>query len=371
MRKRVGDLSLSIRKISEKANKHEDCVRLDIGQPSFDTPEYVKEKAKEELSKEQSYTPLYGIQELREAIVEGEKKKKAVGPMGMDLGPEDVMVTVGATQALYTVFASMLSTDDKVVLDDPCWVPYQIMSEVNGNNWEQVNFFDDGGLTDGAKEAIDGAEMVVVNTPTNPTGQLLTENEAKEIGEYADDAGTLLVSDEVYHRFVYGGEHYSPTAYCENSIVVGSVSKSHAMTGWRIGWLVAREEPIEDFKKVSRAIIGCPPKINQLASIHAIRNDKHVKRMKGVYRKRRDLVVRRLRKMNLEFKEPQGSFYVFPHVGRDSWDFCLDMIEKGVAMVPGEPFGPGSKENVRICFGSATEKEINKGLDILQDELIR
>ncbi len=369
MRKRVGDLSLSIRKISEKANKHEDCVRLDIGQPSFDTPEYVKEKAKEELSKEQSYTSLYGIRELRKAITEGENRKEAVGPMGIDLDPEDVMVTVGATQALYTVFASMLSTDDKVVLDDPCWVPYQTISEVNGNSWEQVDFFDCDGLTDGAKEAIDGAEMVVVNTPTNPTGHVMTREEARELGEYADDAGTLLVSDEVYHRFVYDGKHYSPTAYCENSIVVGSVSKSHAMTGWRIGWLVAHKEPIEDFKKVSRAMIGCPPRINQLASIHAIRNDKHVDEMRSVYRKRRDIVDRRLEDMGLEFKEPQGSFYVFPDVGRYSWSFCLDMIEKGVAMVPGEPFGPGSKENVRICFGSATEKEINRGLDILEEEI--
>ncbi len=370
MRQRVGDLSLSIRKISEKASNHEDCVRLDIGQPSFDTPEHIKEKAREELSKEQSYTSLYGLQELREAVVEGEKKKQKVGPKGIDLGPEDVMVTVGATQALYAIFASMLSTEDKVVLDDPCWVPYKTMSEVNGNRWEQVDFFEDGGLTEEAKREIEDSEMVVVNTPTNPTGHALTKKEAKELGEYADDSGTLLVSDEVYHRFVYDRDHYSPTAYCENSIVVGSVSKSHAMTGWRIGWLIAHEEPIEDFKKVSRAMIGCPPKINQLASIHAIRNDRHVDNMRSVYKERRDLIDRRLNEMNLDFKEPQGSFYVFPDVGRDSWDFCLEMIEKGVAMVPGEPFGPGSRENVRICFGSADKEEINRGLDILEQELV-
>lgn len=369
MRQRVGDLSLSIRRISEKASRHEDCVRLDIGQPSFDTPEHVKKKAVDDLSKEQSYTPLCGLQELREAVADRERKKEAVGPKGIDLGPEDVMITVGATQALYTVFASILSPDDKVVLDDPSWVPYRTISEVNGNNWEQVDFFKNRELTSEAKEAMEDAEMVVLNTPNNPTGYVLTEEEARELGEYADDAGTLLVSDEVYHRFVYDGEHYSPTAYCENSIVIGSVSKSHAMTGWRIGWLIAHEEPIEDFRKVSRAMVGCPPKINQLASVHAIRNDGHVGGMRDVYRKRRDLVDRRLEEMGLDFKEPQGSFYVFPDIGEDSWDFCLDMIEKGVAMVPGEPFGPGSRENVRICFGSATEKEINRGLDILEQEI--
>ncbi len=369
MRKRVGDLSLSIRKISEKASRQKDCVRLDIGQPSFDTPEHVKEKAVEDLSEEQGYTPLCGLHELRKAVADKESEKKAVGPKGIDSGPEDVMITVGATQALYTVFASMLSGDDKVVLDDPSWVPYRTISEVNGNSWEQVDFFKNRRLTSEAKKAIDYAEMVVVNTPNNPTGYVLTEGEARELGEYAEDAGTLLVSDEVYHRFVYDGEHYSPTTYCENSIVLGSVSKSHAMTGWRIGWLIAHEEPIEDFRKVSRAMVGCPPKINQLASVHAIRNDEHVENMRSVYKKRRDLVDRRLEEMGLDFEKPQGSFYVFPDVGRDSWDFCLDMIEKGVAMVPGEPFGPGSRENVRICFGSATDKEINRGLDILEQEI--
>lgn len=367
MRERVEKLQLSIRKISQKARAQEDCVRFDIGQPSFDTPEHVKDAARQGLSQGQGYTSTYGMDELRRIIAKKEKEKRKPGPKGLTISKQNVLVTTGGMEALHSIFSSMLGGNDLVALNDPCWSPYKLISEINGNRWEQVQYFNGKNLTGEAKDLIDKAEVAVVNTPSNPSGRVLSKEQSRKLGEFAEDSNTFLVSDEVYHRLVYEGKHHSPAAYSSNSAVIGSVSKTHAMTGWRIGWSVAEENLIENFAKASRAMTACPPKIGQIAAIEALRNDSHVEKMKSTYRKRRDLTVERMKDLDWEFQRPRGAIYTFPDVGEDSWDFCLDMIEKGVSMVPGEPFGPESDQNVRICFGSTSRDEINKGFDILED----
>ncbi|PSH01989.1 MAG: hypothetical protein BRC26_02665 [Nanohaloarchaea archaeon QH_8_44_6] len=209
----------------------------------------------------------------------------------------------------------------------------------------------------------------MVNTPSNPTGRVLEKHQSKQIAEVAENSDTLLVSDEVYHRLTFGKTHYSPPAFTDNSVIIGSVSKNHAMTGWRVGWVIADEDAVTEFAKASRALTASPPKISQQAAIEALEDYSHVEEMRSEYEKRRDLVVERMNRLDWDFVLPEGAIYAFPEVGRDSWDFCLEMVEKGVAMVPGEPFGPESNQNVRICFGAATVKELEKGFDILEEEL--
>lgn len=241
-----------------------------------------------------------------------------------------------------------------------------MISEVSGNQWEQVEFWnEDGELREEARKEIVGAELVVVNTPENPTGKVLSRKQAKEIGECADENNTFLVSDEVYHRLIYDREHHSPALHTDEAAIIGSVSKNHAMTGWRIGWIVDSPENIEQYAKVSRASTACPPRISQYAAVEALRNDSHVEGMREVYEERRDLLVDRMERIGWNFVAPEGAIYAFPEVGEDSWEFCMDMIEEGVAMVPGEPMGPDSDRNVRICFGSTTKEEIKKAFDIL------
>ena len=370
MRKRIQDIDLSIRKISEKAAEMEkDVVRFDIGQPSFDTPEHVKEAAREGLQEKQGYSPMLGLEELREAIAEEENSKIGFGSDGKKLEKDHVMVTTGGMGALYAIFAARLGEGDKAVFNDPCWGPYKMISEVSGNQWSQVQFWDENrNLREEAKEEIAEADLVVVNTPGNPTGYVLSEEQAREIGEFAEENDTFLVSDEVYHRLVYGREHYSPAEHACDSAIIGSVSKNHAMTGWRIGWIVDEEENIEEYAKVSRASTACPPRISQYAAIEALRDDSHVEEMRETYHERRNLLVERMEKLDWDFVAPEGAIYAFPEIGRDSWGFCMEMIEKGVAMVPGEPMGPGSAENVRICFGSTTKKEIREAFDALEEE---
>lgn len=245
-----------------------------------------------------------------------------------------------------------------------------MISEVSENEWCQVQYWDgDRNLRPEAKEEIKDADLLVVNTPGNPTGYVLTEKQAVEIAEFAEKHDTFLVSDEVYHRLTYGKKHYSPAAYSDNSCIIGSASKNHAMTGWRTGWVIDRPENIEQYAKVSRASTACPPRISQYAAIEALKNDSHVEEMREAYEERRDLLVERMNDLGWDFVAPEGAIYVFPEVGEDSWEFCMDMIEKGVAMVPGEPMGPESDQNVRICFGSTTKDEIEKAFDILEDQV--
>ncbi|MBC5792829.1 MAG: aminotransferase class I/II-fold pyridoxal phosphate-dependent enzyme [Nanohaloarchaea archaeon] len=370
MRERIENIELSIRKISEKAREQDKCVRFDIGQPSFDTPEHVKKAAADGIvEQKQGYTSVTGIEKLRKAIVEEEGLKQKTGPKNAELSKENVMVATGGMGAIYSVFAAMLDSNKEAVFNDPCWGPYKLMSEVNGNQWTQVEYFDGEELRDEAKQEMKDAELVVVNTPSNPTGRMLTEKQAKNIGKFCEENDVMLLSDEVYHRLNYGKTHYSPAAYCENSVVIGSVSKNHAMTGWRIGWVVGREDDIENFAKVARGATACPPKPSQIAALEALENDSHVEEMRQVYEERRDLLVERMNELGWDFQMPEGAIYAFPEVKEDSWDFCLDMIEEGVAMVPGEPMGPESDQNVRICFGSTTKEEINKAFDILEEEL--
>lgn len=362
MRERIENITLSIRKISEKARQN-DSIRLDIGQPSFDTPQHVKKAARKGLSQKQGYTSMKGIDSLRKAVAEEESMKE-----GLDFHEEDIIITTGGMGALFDVFAAQLDSEDKAVFNDPCWGPYKMISEVNDNQWSQVKYFDKNGLREEAKNEIEDAELVVVTSPDNPTGRMLDRSEAKEIAKFADKNDTLLVSDEVYHCLTFGKDHISPAQYSEDAVIIGSVSKNHAMTGWRIGWIASKHD-IDNYAKVNRAMSASPNKIGQIAAVEALQNRKHVEKMRSSYEERAELVKERMDELGWEYPDVDGAIYAFPKVGRDSWSFCLEMVEKGVAMVPGEPFGPESDQNVRIAFGAATKEELNQAFDILEEEL--
>jgi len=367
MRKAISNLELSIRRISEKAEAQDECVRFDIGQPSFDTPQHVKEYVKEKaIQEKQGYAPVKGIGKLRKEILKEEKNKK--GFNNLELSEDNILVTVGGMGALYTIFAARLESKDKAVFNDPCWGPYKMISAVNGNEFTQVEYWDENKeLREEAKKEIRNAELVVVNTPSNPTGKILTKKQAKEIAEYAEKHKTFLVSDEVYHKLIYEKEHHSPAKYTQESAIIGSVSKNHAMTGWRIGWILDKKENIDDYAKAARASTACPPKISQQAAYEALKNDEHVEEMVKTYRERRDLLVKKMKEVGWDFEIPEGAIYAFPNIGEDSWNYCLQMIENGVSMVPGEPMGPKSDRNVRICFGSVKKSEIKKAFDIIEE----
>ena len=362
IKNRIRDIELSIRKISEKAAEKEDCIRLDIGQPSFDTPEHVKKAAKKGIDQKQGYTSTLGIDELREQIVVEENSKK-----GVDVSKENIMVTTGGMEALFALFTARLAKYDKVLLNDPCWGPYKLISGVNGNDFVQERFFDDSGeLNSDLESHMNDAEAVIVNTPSNPEGRVLSKQQAKEIAELAEINDTFLISDEVYHRLTFSTEHHSPAQFTDKSAIIGSTSKNHGMTGWRIGWIVVDAAEIGHYAKVSRAMTASPNKIGQIAAVEALKNDKHVEKMRESYNERRDYAVERMKQLGWEFRDPDGAIYAFPDVEEDSWEFCMRMIDNGVAMVPGEPFGPESDTSVRICFGAVEKSDLEKAFDRIE-----
>jgi len=206
--------------------------------------------------------------------------------------------------------------------------------------------------------------MAIINTPNNPTGHVLTEREAREIAEAAETGNTLLVCDEVYWRLTYGPEHVSPAQFTDQAVTIGSVSKNHGMTGWRLGWAVTGEARASCLAKASRGIVASPAKISQLAAIEALENPGHVERMRSSYADRRDVVEERLDDLGWNYTDPKGALYVFPEIGMDAWDFCLDLVEEGVAMVPGHSFG--SPKHVRICFGTTSTEDIREAFDKIE-----
>jgi aspartate aminotransferase len=361
IRKNVREIQLSIRKISEKASEKEDCVRLDIGQPSFDTPQHVKEAARNFLDEKQGYTSTTGIQKLREKIAEEESMKS-----GVDVRPEEVMVTTGGMEAIFALFSSRLDEDDTLLVNDPSWGPYRLISAVNGNGVEQTQYFHNGELTEDVKEKAEKADMIAINSPSNPEGRVLSRDESRAIAELAEDKNCFLMTDEVYWRLTFDEEHQSPAAFNDNSALIGSVSKNHAMTGWRIGWIVDDSENIKEYAKVSRAMTAAPNKIGQLAAFEALDNSFHVGKMRDEYRKRRDYVVEQMKELGWGFTDPEGAIYAFPEVGKDSWEFAMEMIDEGVAVVPGEPFGSESDRSVRIAYGAAEMEELEKGFERLK-----
>ncbi len=361
IRNQVEDIQLSIRQISKKAQETDDVVRFDIGQPDFDTPKHVKDHARKKLEVKQGYTSTQGKQSLREAIAEEENRKPGIS--GVE--PEEVVATCGGMEAIYATYAAYLEKEDTVALNNPSWGPYKLIADVHGVNYESTQYFEDGELRDEARDLIRSSEMAVVTTPDNPTGHVMTEAEARQVAEAANQGGTLLLCDEVYWQLTYGQKHITPAQFAEQPVTIGSVSKNHAMTGWRLGWAVTDAAEASCISKASRGLVASPPTISQMAAEKAIRDPKHVKRMRDSYEERRDRLEERLDALGWSYTDPKGALYVFPHIGEDSWNFCMDLIDHGVALVPGHSFG--QPEHVRICFGTTQPEEIDEAFDRIEE----
>lgn len=364
VRSSITDVHFSIRKISEKAATMDDVVRLDIGQPDFDTPDVVKERIHDVITDQPiTYTSLWGIPQLREEIAAFEGHKA-------DFTEEHVMVSTGGIGALYCILNAFLDLGDNVVVNDPSWSPYELLTAATPGTRNQVSYFDEAGEVreDAIRDTItDDTVAIILNSPENPTGRVYTEDQMKQLGEIAEDEDLYIVSDEVYDQLLYDGEHVSPARFFpDRTFVVNSMSKNFAMTGWRLGWTVMKNaDLIHEVGKVNRATTACPNFLAQQAALIALQEAQgYAAAMRQEYRERRDLVMQHINDLGWDCVEPQGAIYAFPNVEQDSWDFALDLLEQEkVALVPGSPDGPSSDTNVRICFGSANKEQINEGFD--------
>jgi len=363
--------------MAEKAREMERGGRkiyhLDVGEPDFDTPVHIKEAAIKAIKEGFThYTSSRGILELREAIAEDLKKR------GIPADPSDeILVTPGAKHAIYCACLSTLNPGDEVLVLAPTWPTHFQCVEIAEARAVEVPCGEDYSLDEELKARVTSrTRMILVGSPNNPTGGVLSEEAVKAIVDVADDNDLLILSDEVYDRLVYeDSKPLSPASLedgRERTIVINGFSKAYAMTGWRLGYACASREIIESMTRIQQSTTTCPVSFVQKAGIAALRGpQEQVRKMVEEYDRRRRFMVERLNEIEgVRCVRPKGAFYVFPDISSlkmPSSEFCLRLLEEtGVSTTPGSVFGECGEGHIRISYASDIQtisegiKRINK-----------
>ena len=344
-----------------------DVIHLEVGEPDFDVPFAVKEATKKALDKGLThYTHSLGDLELREAICRHYEKT-----YGVFIKPEQVVVTSGTSPAMMLVFSALLERGQEVILSDPGYSCYPNFISFLGGVPARVPVYEKDGFqlrAEAIRERIgDQTRAILINSPSNPTGNLLSEGNMKAIA----GLGPYIISDEIYHGLVYEGKEHSILEFTDHAFVLNGYSKLYAMTGLRLGYLIAPERFVRPIQKMQQNFFICASSLAQRAGIAALEETgPDVAEMKRIYNQRRKFMVRRLREMGFGITvEPTGAFYVFAnarHLSGDSYALAFDILEKAhVGVTPGIDFGPNGEGYLRFSYANSREK-IADGLDRIE-----
>ena len=348
-----------IRRFFDLIGQMKDVISLTVGQPDFDTPWHIRDAGIRSLEEGRTYyTSNNGLLEFREEIARYQERR-----FGLSYNPEnEIIVTVGGSEAIDLAFRAMINPGDEVVVPEPCFVCYAPLAQLAGASVVRLPLRREDGFRlnpDDLKKAITPkTKIVVLAFPNNPTGACLTEADLRGIADAIRESGAAVVSDEIYAELTYDRAHRSIASLPgmrERTVVVGGFSKSYAMTGWRLGYTLAPKAMTAQMAKIHQYGIMCAPTTSQYAAIEAARNgDADIEYMKSEYRARRNLIVARLREAGLECAMPEGAFYVFPRLpdcGLTSEQFCERLLyEKHIAIVPGSAFGPSGEGYARLSY---------------------
>lgn len=355
-----------IRKFFDIAANMKDVISLGVGEPDFVTPKPILEAGVRSLrAGETHYTSNSGKPELRQAIAD-----HLLRLYGVRYDPgEEVLVTVGVSEALYLAMTALLDPGDEVIIPTPCFVSYQAEVILAGGVPVELpsrledNFQLD---PDRLRAAITPrTKAILIGYPNNPTGAVAERAILLEVAKLAEEHDLILVSDEIYDRLVYGFQHVCVPALSEatwrRTILLGGFSKDYAMTGWRIGYAAAPAVLLSGLKRIHQFTIMSAPTTAQDAAIAALqKGEKEVQRMVAEYDRRRKLIVNGFNRLGLTTFEPRGAFYAFPKItasGMDDETFAQKLLEEEhVAVVPGSAFGPGGEGFVRCCYATAYEQ---------------
>ena len=341
-------------------------VNLGLGQPDFDTPEHIKKAAIRAIERGQcGYTPNCGTPELCAAIANKFRREN-----GIDYQPEEIMVTSGASEALFLIIAALVDRGEEVIIGDPAFLSYLELTKLVGGRPVSVPLDENLRLSpEAVADRITGkTKLLILNSPSNPTGSVATAEQIKALAQIAEDRDIALLSDEVYEHFIYRGEHVSPARFSDNVITVNAVSKTYAMTGWRLGYLGARGYGLEQLLKIHQYVQACASSISQAAALEAICGPQDcVRQMRDEFMSRRDLLVAGFREMGVDLTEPDGAFYLFPRVG-DGDLVASKLARAGVITVPGSAFGEGGREHIRISY-AASRANLEEALRRMKDIL--
>lgn len=351
---RLKSIELSqIRKMFEVCDKN--AINLGIGEPDFDIPENVKIAINEALEDGFThYTSNKGFLELREEI-----SKKLKNENSLTIDPESIMVTVGASEALYICAQGLFEKGDEILIPDPGFLSYKACVDLAGaqpipveakiNNNYKISFED-------VEEKITSkTKAFIMNSPSNPTGAIMEKKDIKAIGDLATDHDFMIISDEIYEKIIYNKKHYSPCEFTDNAIVINGFSKTYAMTGLRVAYLAGQNEIIEELLKVHQYNTACASSISQVAGYEALRGPQgYVKSMVKEFKRRKDLITKRLDDLGLRCTPLEGAFYAFPQV-ENSLDYVQKAVEAGVITVPGSGFGQNCDNNIRMSYANSYE----------------
>lgn len=345
-------------------------VHLEIGEPDFPTPECICEGARDAIAGGKThYTHSLGVLELREAICAHYLER-----YGVAVEPGRILVTSGTSPALFMIFAALLETGDEIIMSNPHYPCYPNFASFIGAQpvFVPVREQDAFQLKPEEVEARIGprTRAVIINSPSNPAGALLSAENMKGIS----GLGLPVVSDEIYHGLVYGVEEHCILEFTDNAFVLNGFSKLYAMTGWRLGFLIAPEHFIRPLQKVQQNLMISAGSISQWAGVAALSSArKEVDGMKAVYDQRRRYMLERLRSMGFGIPyEPTGAFYILAnasHLSPDSYALAFELLENaGVAVTPGIDFGSGAEGYLRFSYANSIE-QIREGCARLQKYL--
>jgi aspartate aminotransferase len=353
-----------------------DVVDFSAGEPDFPTPENVKRAAMEAIDQNfTKYTAVGGVLELKQAICDRHRAEYGTGYTA-----KECIVSVGAKHAIFNLVQALINPGDEVIIPVPYWVTYKDVVNFAGGKCVFVDTDEQEGFRVSAsmieRRLTPKTKLIMINSPCNPSGAVFARAELERIAQVAKDRGIWVMTDECYHRFLYEGEPYSMAAFPgmkDTVVVAGSLSKTYAMTGWRVGFMLAPAALVGGMTKLQSHSTSNATSIAQKAAIEAQRGPQDsVVAMLAEYRRRRDYVVARLRRIpGVRANEPQGAFYAYPNISAafrggiaNSLQFAEKLLaEEFVAVVPGEAFG--TEAHVRLSYATSM-KELERGLDRLE-----
>lgn len=351
-----------IRKFFDLISSMEGVISLGVGEPDFVTPWHIREAAIYSLEKGYTmYTSNKGMPELREAL-----SRYLQACYGLYYDPDDeIVVTVGVSEALDLAIRAVLNPGDEVIMPDPCYVSYPACVTLVGGMPVMVPTTEENGFKIKADDIVaritPRTKAILIGYPANPTGAVMLKEELIQISEVVKRFNLLLISDEVYGRLVYGVEHTclaTLPGMKERTILLNGFSKAYAMTGWRIGYAASNKDVIAAMTKIHQYTMLCAPIMGQMAALEALKaGDSEVQAMLREYDRRRRVIVKGLRDIGLSCFEPMGAFYAFPSIritGMTSEEFAERLLwEEKVAVVPGSAFGQCGEGYVRCCYAAS------------------
>jgi len=347
-----------------------DIVHLEVGEPDFDTPECIKEAGMRAMRDGHThYTHSLGLIELREAICE-----HYLVTYGLAISPDQVLVASGTSPAMMVLFSALLERESEVIISDPHYPCYPNMISFFGGSPVSVPVYEEDGFQLSAaairEKMTDRTRLLMINSPSNPTGNILCEKRLTEIAEL----DIPIISDEIYHGLVYEGKERSILEFTKNAFVLNGFSKAYAMTGWRLGYLIVPPDYVRPMQKITQNLFISANAFVQWAGVAALREaNPEVVRMRGIYDQRRKYITGRLSEMGLGISvAPTGAFYILGNIKKysnNSYKMAFDILKRAhVGVAPGIDFGQNCEGYLRFSYASSLEN-IREGMDRLQKYL--